>query len=77
MFVSTVHQAKGLEWPIVFIARFNEGDFPCIWGEDHKNRNNNNFQGQFGGHEDDDDDNNDEDADGGVSRTSFEIETRG
>lgn len=38
VFVSTVQQAKGLEWPVVFVTRFNEGDFPCIWTE-NDNRN--------------------------------------
>jgi len=29
--LSTVHQAKGLEWPIVFILSVNPGDFPSSW----------------------------------------------
>lgn len=28
VWLGTVHQAKGLEWPIVFVVRFNEEEFP-------------------------------------------------
>eukprot|EP00501_MAST-03F_sp_TOSAG23-6_P000908 GSMAST32.ASY1.ANO1.944.1 assembled CDS len=28
--VSTIHQAKGLEWPVVFLMRFNERIIPLI-----------------------------------------------
>ncbi len=29
--LSTVHQAKGLEWPVVFVLSLNPGDFPSSW----------------------------------------------
>ena len=41
--LSTIHQAKGLEWNMVFIIRFEEGVLPvldaqveeeCTWGEE-------------------------------------------
>ena len=32
VFMGTVHQAKGLEWPIVFVVRFNEEEFPLVGG---------------------------------------------
>uniref|UniRef100_A0A0G4FRI8 DNA 3'-5' helicase n=1 Tax=Chromera velia CCMP2878 TaxID=1169474 RepID=A0A0G4FRI8_9ALVE len=28
--LSTVHQAKGLEWPVVFVVRLNEGTLPSL-----------------------------------------------
>ena len=28
--MGTVHQAKGLEWPVVFVVRFNEEEFPLV-----------------------------------------------
>jgi len=30
VFMGTVHQAKGLEWPVVFVVRFNEEEFPLV-----------------------------------------------
>ena len=30
--IMTVHQAKGLEWPVVFVPRFNDGFFPNAHG---------------------------------------------
>ncbi|GFR44158.1 hypothetical protein Agub_g5327, partial [Astrephomene gubernaculifera] len=28
--ISTIHAAKGLEWPVVFVARWNEGYLPTV-----------------------------------------------
>lgn len=33
LWLSTVHQAKGLEWATVLVPRFNEKSFPCIFDE--------------------------------------------
>jgi len=30
VFMGTVHQAKGLEWPVVLVVRFNEEEFPLV-----------------------------------------------
>ena len=30
VFMGTVHQSKGLEWPVVFVVRFNEEEFPLV-----------------------------------------------
>ena len=29
--LSTVHQAKGLEWPVVFVLQLEAGSFPSSW----------------------------------------------
>ena len=35
VFVGTVHQSKGLEWPCVFVLRMNEEEFPlAVRGDD-------------------------------------------
>ncbi|GAQ80746.1 UvrD/REP type putative DNA helicase [Klebsormidium nitens] len=31
--ISTIHRAKGLEWPVVFVPRWNEGFFPTQFRE--------------------------------------------
>ena len=64
VFISTAHQAKGLEWPIVFVPRFNEGDFPCVLPPAWAHRQSSAWSGA---EEVDDEDNNDEDDDGVVS----------
>ncbi|MGB9735774.1 MAG: ATP-dependent helicase [bacterium] len=37
--LSSIHQAKGLEWKIVFIPWLIDGKFPVIRGNDHKKEN--------------------------------------
>jgi len=36
--LSTIHQAKGLEWPIVFVIGLNQGQFPHLTGRDQGGR---------------------------------------
>lgn len=31
-FLSTIHQAKGMEWDYVIVAHFNEGTMPVSYG---------------------------------------------
>lgn len=34
--ISTIHGAKGLEWPVVFIPGCEEGIIPCVFNDDKK-----------------------------------------
>jgi hypothetical protein len=43
--VSTVHRAKGLEWPVVIVPNFNEGLMPCVFQEDQGDRATRHVQG--------------------------------
>ncbi|CCK73533.1 DNA helicase SRS2 NDAI_0G05500 [Naumovozyma dairenensis CBS 421] len=59
--ISTIHGAKGLEWPVVFIPGCNEGTIPSIFNDEAKD-------GSSDDEGDDDDDRNEIDTDSKTSK---------